>query len=146
VAAVDPRVTTFIELLTRDPVHGKQVKVNSVLRTPEQDATAVLNNVRNDPKYPTKVPLARNWQESVAEATKGRDLHSSVDFQAAVQGLAQWIRTLPAGSPHSSGRAADFAWRDDNFGSWLRTECDEHGFQFKPEPDQHHYHIQLKAD
>jgi len=137
---LDPRLEKFISDLKLDKVHGSQVHVTSTIRAPEQDAHAVLNNQRSNKDY-YKI-FSANWQAAILKAVKDRDLAKPTHFDAAVHDLTQSIES-GLYSPHNRGRAVDFALRDATFQAWLKSKCDERGFQFLPEIEQHHYHVQL---
>jgi len=137
---LDSRLQSFISDLHDDPVHRSQVQVTSTIRSPEQDARAVLNNQRRNKEY-YRI-FSANWREAICKAIKDRDLADAADFDSAVHDLTQSIESTLY-SPHNRGRAVDFALRDASFQAWLKSKCDERGFQFLPEIEQHHYHVQL---
>lgn len=137
---LDSRLQKFINDLRKDNEHGSQVEVTSTIRSPEQDARAVLNNQRDDQNYYKS--FVAKWQDAIKKAVKNRNLANTVDFDAAVHDLTQSIES-GLYSPHNSGRAVDFALRDASFQAWLQSKCDEQGFQLHVETPQHHYHVQF---
>jgi len=140
-AGLDRRLVDFMEDLKADPLHGPRVEIKSTIRDANQDARAVLNNMRKDRNYSDI--FAETWREAINDSCKDRDLGKQADYQEAVNDLRAWIEAHGLG-PHGRGTAVDLGLGNDEFKKWLITKCANANVYFKDETKFNHYHLQIR--